>query len=378
MINLEERRSLSFEALRMKSELQSTFMGSPLEFAQFCYDQFNSEPNVKGILRRVVTLMRDWFGIDQFAYLTLDTASQPVGTRDVVYRFQSVKSLSDDQIKAARTTLQPTLVGDDEVMTGVFKLQAQGFDLCCAQFDEPGAARGVLLWSQVSAQNVDHAALFTPAVRFSNSELLDFLLRTAQQVATWLRRLDNAQSLLYQDEVTGLYNYRFLDVAIEGELRRYQRFQTPFSLLFIDLDNFKQVNDVFGHLTGSSVLRQVGAQIKAAVRDIDSVLRYGGDEFVVVLIGANSRQAAAAAERVRSRVASAEFRAEGSNAIVPVTTSIGMACCPDHGRDRETIIRIADEAMYQAKNAGKNRVIIPKHVDSSKMARSTIQRGQQP
>jgi diguanylate cyclase (GGDEF)-like protein len=261
----------------------------------------------------------------------------------------------------------------------VFVLQAQGVELQCAQFDEPNPARGVLVWVANKRQCSDRPVLLLPEPHhMGRSEILDFIVRCAQQVATWLRRLDNAQTLLYQDEVTGLYNYRYLDVAIESELRRYQRFQTPFSLLFIDLDNFKSVNDLYGHLTGSSVLRQVGAEIKAAVRDIDSVLRYGGDEFVVVLIGANSRQAAAAAERVRSRVDRGQFRVEGSDKVIHVTTSIGVACCPDHGRDKATIIQIADETMYRAKNGGKNRVIMPKQMDHSPMLQSIVNQGRVP
>ena len=152
---------------------------------------------------------------------------------------------------------------------------------------------------------------------------------------------------------------------MDSEIRRHQRFHSPFSLLFIDLDNFKDVNDQFGHLTGSSVLRQVGAEIKAAVRDVDIIIRYGGDEFVVVLLGTNSHQAWLAAERIRNRVHRHDFRAEGTKASLKVTTSIGIACCPEHGSDKSTIIRIADETMYSAKKSGKNRVLMAKGTSQS-------------
>jgi diguanylate cyclase (GGDEF)-like protein len=187
---------------------------------------------------------------------------------------------------------------------------------------------------------------------------MGFMIESAQQAARWLKRLHAAQSLLYEDDVTGLFNFRYLDVALDSEFRRLQRFHTPFSLLFIDLDNFKQVNDVYGHLTGSSILRQVGEQIKGALRDVDVVIRYGGDEFVVVLIGTNSKQALLAAERVRAQVDRFRFRAEGSSDPLHVSASIGVASCPEHAKDKQTVLRLADETMYAAKRGGKNRVVI--------------------
>jgi diguanylate cyclase (GGDEF)-like protein len=372
-----DREIFSLESLKIKTGVNGTFVGSPLEFAQFCNDQFNSETSFNGVLRRLVSLISDWFGVEQITYLTMDTAYQSPEARDPTFRFHPMPGLSDEALSVARRALQPALAGDDEVRLGLFVLQASGFDFNCAQFDEPGPLRGVLIWAATPNQNVGPGALIAPHGGINKGDILEFLVRAAQQSARWLRRLDKAQSLLYQDEVTGLYNYRYLDVAIEAELKRFQRFQAPFSLLFIDIDNFKQVNDGFGHLTGSSVLRQVGIEIKAAVRDIDSVLRYGGDEFVVILIGANSRQAAAAAERVRSRVERGHFRVEGSLKTIHVTASIGVACCPDHGLDKSTIIQVADETMYRAKNGGKNRVIMPQQSDRASHKPTTFNHGRQ-
>jgi diguanylate cyclase (GGDEF)-like protein len=253
-----------------------------------------------------------------------------------------------------------------------------GKDYCGAYFDGAGGGQGLLIWlpSQVSRET--RAALIVPELP-TNGDILDHLVRGAQQASRWLRRLDSAQALLYQDEVTGLYNYRYLDVALDSEFKRLQRFHLPFSLLFIDLDNFKQVNDTHGHLTGSSILRQVGTQIKIAVRDVDVVIRYGGDEFVVVLIGTNSAQALLAAERVRSCVERHDFKAENSAEVIRLSTSIGVASCPEHGRDKFTIISLADETMYVAKRSGKNRVVMVQ--TNSKIKNrdltSTLHRGNQ-
>jgi diguanylate cyclase (GGDEF)-like protein len=251
---------------------------------------------------------------------------------------------------------------DSEAATGLNNLQVEGSDFYFAVFSDLSGRDGYLVWKR-STTSQPHSE--SPASKVDQSSyeenkswmpIVDFLVRSAQQTSRWFKRLDKTQALLYQDEVTGLYNYRYLDVAIDSELKRLHRFHAPFSLLFIDLDSFKSINDEHGHITGSSVLKQVGSEIKLAVRDVDNVIRYGGDEFVVVLIGANTRQAMQAAERVRSRVQAASFKTEDAK-FVKLTVSIGVASCPEHGRDRKTILKMADETMYVSKKNGKNRVM---------------------
>lgn len=174
----------------------------------------------------------------------------------------------------------------------------------------------------------------------------------------WHKRLANAEEMLLIDELTGLYNMRYLDRAIDHELLRSQRFNVPFSLLFIDLDNFKKVNDVHGHLAGSELLKAVGSAIKDAVREVDSVIRYGGDEFVAMLIGANASMAMIVAERVRAFISSTTIKVDTS--LVSVTASIGIASYPTHGTTRNSLLAAADSSMYSIKNNGKNAVGRPK------------------
>jgi len=199
-----------------------------------------------------------------------------------------------------------------------------------------------------------------PTVSMAGSgvrHMLDFLSRQVQQLARWFARLDSTQAMLYRDDLTGLYNYRYLDIALDAELRRAGRFQSPFALLFIDLDNFKPVNDIHGHLAGSQVLRQVAEVLLEGMREVDSVFRYGGDEYVVLLVEANSQAGALAAERMRRRIEAADFRVDGGS-TVRLSASIGVASCPEHGSDKESLIRIADQSMYKSKNSGKNRVTV--------------------
>jgi diguanylate cyclase (GGDEF)-like protein len=365
---------LNVEIQPIADNLAGSFRGTGLEFAQQCIDQFNLESNYKGVLRRLVRNLSDWFGLTEAVYLTLDTGLISTESSRQLMRFPPVNPIRDDIVSGIRAAVQAVVSGEDEICLGHHVIQVMGEEFFCAQFDETKAIRGVLVWRRDLSKV--RADICVGAVNPASSDApLEFLVRSAQQAAQWLRRIDTTQAMLYQDEVTGLFNYRYLDVALDSELRRHQRFHSPFSLLFIDLDNFKDVNDQFGHLTGSSILRQVGAEIKAAVRDVDIVIRYGGDEFVVVLLGTNSHQAWLAAERIRSRVHRHEFRAEGAREVIRVTTSIGVSCCPEHARDKSTIIRLADETMYAAKRSGKNSVVMSK--GSGQMnADKTVQAGQ--
>lgn len=173
--------------------------------------------------------------------------------------------------------------------------------------------------------------------------------------------LDDARTELYRDSLTGLYNSRYLDLILDMEVRRASRFGTKFCVLFVDVDAFKAVNDIHGHLSGSAMLSEMGVVIKDAVREVDIVARYGGDEFVLVLLGADVETGSTIAERVRERVATHQFRAatgSGAGDIVQVTVSIGLAAFPENARTKEQLLRMADETMYSSKKSGKNRVTV--------------------
>lgn len=188
----------------------------------------------------------------------------------------------------------------------------------------------------------------------SQRRALRTLARVLAREWYWYARLDERDALIYRDDLTGLYNHRYLDLALDNELRRVTRFKTPFSVLFMDIDRFKSVNDNHGHLVGSDLLRQVAGILKAELRDVDSVIRYGGDEFVAIAVGTDARGAFPLAERIRRRVEETVFQSHGNE--FRVTLSIGVAACPEHGRDKEAILKLADEHMYVGKRGGRNRV----------------------
>lgn len=163
----------------------------------------------------------------------------------------------------------------------------------------------------------------------------------------------HAQDMLFIDDLSGLFNYRYLEIALEREMKRVARYGSHLAVLFIDVDAFKLVNDTSGHLVGSKVLGEFGALLKESVREVDVVIRYGGDEYTVILIETTCSVAAMVAERIRSKVESHLFMAaEGHN--IRLTCSIGYACCPDDTSAKEELLEMADKAMYVGKASGKN------------------------
>ena len=157
------------------------------------------------------------------------------------------------------------------------------------------------------------------------------------------------------DDLTRLYNVRYLYQTLEGEIRRARRYGSPVSVVFMDLDGFKLVNDAYGHRAGSATLTEVAQVITRSVRDSDFVARYGGDEFVLMLPETSAKRALQMAERVRLRIASHRFKG-GVGADIYLTASFGVASFPEHATQAEKLIELADAAMYEAKQQDKNNV----------------------
>jgi diguanylate cyclase (GGDEF)-like protein len=167
--------------------------------------------------------------------------------------------------------------------------------------------------------------------------------------------LERAEALSVTDDLTQLYNSRYLNQVLRRETKRASRSGRPLSLLFVDLDGFKQVNDTHGHLFGSRALVEAAALIRTSARETDVVARFGGDEFALVLPETGSDGAQAVAERVRERVASHHFL-EGDGLDVHLTASIGIATLPQAAGSAEELVQAADRAMYQVKDSGKNGI----------------------
>jgi diguanylate cyclase (GGDEF)-like protein len=168
-------------------------------------------------------------------------------------------------------------------------------------------------------------------------------------------QLKRAEALSVTDDLTHLYNSRYLNQVLRRETKRASRSGRPLSLLFIDLDGFKGVNDSHGHLCGSRALVEAAAVIRGSARETDVVARFGGDEFALVLPDTGREGAFAVGERIRERIAAHTFLAT-DGLDIRLTASVGVATLPDVAASAEELVQAADKAMYQVKDSGKNGI----------------------
>lgn len=159
-----------------------------------------------------------------------------------------------------------------------------------------------------------------------------------------------------EDPLTGLHNRRTILDLLEEEIQRGQRYKHPLSLLMMDIDHFKKINDQWGHPTGDEVLKSFAAECRSLMRENDKMGRFGGEEFVMVLPETGKPEATQVAERIRKITSEMAIKAKHGTAPIPVTVSIGVTTATD-GDDVEAVIALADEAMYEAKNKGRNCVV---------------------
>lgn len=189
----------------------------------------------------------------------------------------------------------------------------------------------------------------------NEQELLNVIAGYASVYFRSIVDIDEAKYLSYIDDLTELYNPRYLKIVVNKEIKKANTNKTQFSILFLDLDHFKEVNDTYGHLIGGQILCEVAKVLKNSVRNADVVVRYGGDEYVIVLFNTDRTKAEIIAERIRKNIENHIFLGREGYRI-HLTACIGVSTFPEDGRTYKKLIESADKSMYIGKNEGRNAV----------------------
>jgi len=242
----------------------------------------------------------------------------------------------------ALATAKTVIENDVKTAQGYVGFYVETSSRMCIPLVSFGQTLGVLVLDS------DQPGVFQPGETQPLESVAD-ICATAIQNAHYV---DRVKQLAYIDGLTGIFNRRFFELRFTEELERARRFNGGMAVIMIDIDQFKHLNDEFGHLLGDEVLRQVSSILHQQLRKIDVVCRYGGEEFAILLSQTNQQHAMAVAEKLRKLVESWQF----PGVPRPVTISAGAASYPEHGTTRDDLMKAADAGMYAAKQAGRNRV----------------------
>ncbi len=226
----------------------------------------------------------------------------------------------------------------------------------------------VILLTGISDRQIDMAAMQSGAADFLiKGQFDDNMLERAIRYAMERTRLINAiNELAIRDELTGLYNRREMNRLLDEDVDRFNRYGRPVSLVMLDIDRFKRVNDTYGHPVGDQVLVQLSRIIRDTVRTVDRSIRYGGEEFAIILPETHEAEANKVAERLRVNVAENAFDCEledGTHKQISVTISLGLAEIPQDVVTQKALLVAADQALYAAKQGGRNQTVLYRSID---------------
>jgi diguanylate cyclase (GGDEF)-like protein len=283
----------------------------------------------------VSVLLRDDDGLVLRASQGRFNAAPPAGGR-----LPTTSGLWGQALAAGRTLIENDVRTGSE--HGGFSHETQS--RMCIPLVSFGQTLGVLVLESEHTGNFQEGDI-------ESLEAVADICATAIQNAHYVERV---KQLAYLDGLTGIFNRRFFELRVVEEIDRARRFNSGMAIVMVDIDQFKRLNDEFGHLLGDEVLRQVSSVFHQQLRKIDVVCRYGGEEFAILLSQTNPQHALAVAEKLRRLVESWQF----PGVPRPVTISAGVATFPDHGTARDELVKSADAGLYAAKQGGRNRVLL--------------------
>ncbi len=219
--------------------------------------------------------------------------------------------------------------------------------------------------------NQFYFAVFSAPTDLSTDILKSFsqFSQSQMRIIERFEEMAKSHALIHIDDVTGLYNQRKLYKDLAMLVEKFQKEQEPFCVLFVDIDYFKKVNDMYGHLVGTKLLESVAREIKSLLRDSDISYRYGGDEFVIILVNSDAKSGKIVGERILNKIKARQYDIDHKEEqkIVHLSVSIGVAEFPTDAKNSEEILSIADRMMYEAKESGRGLVFNTQDVFKSSL-----------
>jgi diguanylate cyclase (GGDEF)-like protein len=298
------------------------------------------------LLTVVCHVLLEWFRVDHVAVLLVEGETLRLRAHEghltpsftMGAKLSPGAGLAARALSTGRSVMENDVAGVEGYVTGFAETQSE----ICVPLIFFGEKLGVLALDSARKNTFD-------AEDKQPLESVADICAAAIQNAS---NFDRMKQLAYVDGLTGMHNRRFFEMRIVEELERAGRFQGRLSVIMVDIDNFKKLNDEFGHLLGDEVLRSVSSILKQQLRKMDMVCRYGGDEFAILVPETTGENALRVAEKLRRQIETHDF----PGVPRPVTISCGVADYPSHGVTRDEVVAAADAALYTAKQAGRNRV----------------------
>jgi diguanylate cyclase (GGDEF)-like protein len=314
---------------------------------------FTSTLELPEVLARISSLIAEKLQIPQFSIMLLDgegelvvKSAYPAGRGTEGRRFRIGEGACGQAARTQRAVYLPDIASEEEIFVSRDDGALEQGSLLAVPMVHRETLLGVLNFQR------PQRASFAP-------EEIEVLTTIADQGAMAIKNAllhEQTVALSITDPLTGLYNRRHLSSRLAMEIDRANRFGTDISVLMIDIDLFKRLNDAAGHRVGDIVLQQLAGLLRSVLRRVDTLARYGGEEFVVVLPQVHKAEGLQVAEKLRRTVEEADFGLPLEGELAQVTISVGIANLPLDGANAERLLDCADAALYASKRAGRNQV----------------------
>jgi diguanylate cyclase (GGDEF)-like protein len=349
---LIQERDLHVENKKLKGSLLGT--RRELQFFDEISRILNSDRELDNMLVEIMKKTKDMIDASSWSIFLLDEETgefvlekkderKKKGSNLKKPRLKPGEGIAGWVVKEGIPLIVPDVSHDERFMSNKSTRKAQS--LICVPVKSKERVIGVMEFAKKAGNP------FTKDDLDLLVKLMDYAALSIERVSLYHKMAE----LAITDDLTKLFNSRYLNRTIEVEIHRCERSRTSVSLIFMDIDYFKQVNDHHGHLVGSKLLVEVSQLLIRSLRSIDIVARYGGDEFVVVLPQTPPDVAAKVAERIRKAIAQNTFLKKDGY-IIKITASFGVSSYPESAKTKEELLKLADEAMYRVKNYTRNGV----------------------